>query len=224
MRRTTPLRTACSKLEKELAGLEEQSASLTTRWRSEKDKLGAAQKIKEQLEKARIELEQAQRRGEYQRAGELTYGVIPDLEKKLAEVESESRNGVMEEAVTPDHIAQIVSRWTGVPVDRMLQGERTSCSAWRIPSASASSARSKRCTPCLDRGAARPSRPAGPQPADRFVHVPRTHRRWQDRADESARELPVRRRIRARAHRHVGIHGEALGRPPHRRASRLCRL
>ena len=113
-----------SKLEKELAGLEEQSASLTTRWRSEKDKLGAAQKIKEQLEKARIELEQAQRRGEYQRAGELTYGVIPDLEKKLAKVESESKNGVMEEAVTPDHIAQIVSRWTGVPVDRMLQGEK----------------------------------------------------------------------------------------------------
>ena len=114
-----------SRLEKELAGLEEQSASLTTRWRSEKDKLGAAQKIKEQLERSRIELEQAQRRGEYQRAGELTYGVIPDLEKKLAEVEAATNGGAfMEEAVTPDHIAQIVSRWTGVPVDRMLQGEK----------------------------------------------------------------------------------------------------
>ena len=113
-----------TRLEKELAGLEESSASLTTRWRSEKDKLGAAQKIKEQLDKARIELDQAQRRGEYQRAGELTYGLIPDLEKKLKELEANPQNGTMEEAVTPDHIAQIVSRWTGVPVDRMLQGEK----------------------------------------------------------------------------------------------------
>ncbi len=113
------------RLEKELAGLEESSSTLTTRWRAEKDKLGVAQKLKEQLERARIELDQAQRRGEYQRAGELTYGVIPDLEKKLRETEaSENGGSLMEEAVTPDHIAQIVSRWTGVPVDRMLQGEK----------------------------------------------------------------------------------------------------
>ncbi len=113
------------RLEKELTELEASSADLTTRWRAEKDKLGAAQKIKEQLERARIELDQAQRRGEYQRAGELTYGVIPELEKKLAANEgADAKGSFMEEAVTPDHIAQIVSRWTGVPVDRMLQGER----------------------------------------------------------------------------------------------------
>jgi ATP-dependent Clp protease ATP-binding subunit ClpB len=113
------------RLSKELSELEESSATVTTRWRAEKDKLGAAQKIKEQLEKARIELEQAQRKGEYQRAGELTYGVIPDLEKKLA-ITEDSQNGgtMMEEAVTPDHIAQIVSRWTGIPATRMLQGEK----------------------------------------------------------------------------------------------------
>jgi ATP-dependent Clp protease ATP-binding subunit ClpB len=113
------------RLSKELSELEESSATVTTRWRAEKDKLGAAHKIKEQLEKARIELEQAQRRGEYQRAGELTYGVIPDLEKKLA-ITEQSQNGgtMMEEAVTPDHIAQIVSRWTGIPATRMLQGEK----------------------------------------------------------------------------------------------------
>jgi ATP-dependent Clp protease ATP-binding subunit ClpB len=113
------------RLSKELSELEENSATITTRWRAEKDKLGAAQKIKEQLEKARIELEQAQRKGEYQRAGELTYGVIPDLEKKLA-ITEDSQNGgtMMEEAVTPDHIAQIVSRWTGIPATRMLQGEK----------------------------------------------------------------------------------------------------
>ncbi len=112
------------RLEHELAEAEEKSAALTTRWRAEKDKLGSAQKIKEQLEAARTELLQAQRRGEYQRAGELTYGVIPDLEKKLAEVESKSSEVLVDEAVTPDMVAAVVSRWTGVPVDKMLEGER----------------------------------------------------------------------------------------------------
>jgi ATP-dependent Clp protease ATP-binding subunit ClpB len=112
------------RLETELAETEEKSAVLTTRWRAEKDKLGSAQKLKEQLEAARNDLVQAQRRGEYQRAGELTYGVIPDLEKKLAETEAQHGDVLVEEAVTADHIAQVVSRWTGVPVDKMLEGER----------------------------------------------------------------------------------------------------
>lgn len=112
------------KLEGELAELEEKSASLTARWKAEKDKLGSAQKLKEQLETARNELAQAQRRGEYQRAGELTYGVIPDLEKQLEQTESKAGTALVEEQVTPDHVAQVVSRWTGVPVDKMLEGER----------------------------------------------------------------------------------------------------
>jgi len=112
------------KLEAELGDLEEKSAVLTAKWRAEKDKLGSEQKIKEQLEAARNELTQAQRRGEYQRAGELTYGVIPDLEKQLAETEGQKDGALVEEAVTADHVAQVVSRWTGVPVDKMLEGER----------------------------------------------------------------------------------------------------
>lgn len=118
------------KLEKELADLEEQSASLTSRWKAEKEKLGDAQKIKSDLEKARAELANAQRAGEYQKAGELAYGTIPALEKKLAALETkeladEVKAGAMvEEAVTPDHVAQVVSRWTGVPVDKMLEGEK----------------------------------------------------------------------------------------------------
>ncbi len=112
------------RLEHELAEAEEKSAALTSRWRAEKDKLGSAQKIKEQLEAARTELLQAQRRGEYQRAGELTYGVIPDLEKKLADVESKGSEVLVDEAVTADMVAGVVSRWTGVPVDKMLEGER----------------------------------------------------------------------------------------------------
>ncbi|MBG0803676.1 ATP-dependent chaperone ClpB [Methylocystis sp. H4A] len=112
-----------AKLEGELADLEEKSGALTARWRAEKDKLGAAQKLKEQLEAARNELAQAQRRGEYQRAGELTYGVIPDLERKLAETETEA-DTLVDEEVTANDVAQVVSRWTGVPVDKMLEGER----------------------------------------------------------------------------------------------------
>ena len=112
------------KLESELADLEEKSAALTARWRAEKDKLGAAQKIKEQLEAARNELVQAQRRGEFQRAGELTYGIIPELERKLATTEAHRTDVLVDEAVTADHVAQVVSRWTGVPVDKMLEGER----------------------------------------------------------------------------------------------------
>ncbi|CCJ06273.1 ATP-dependent chaperone ClpB [Methylocystis sp. SC2] len=112
-----------AKLEGELADLEEKSGALTARWRAEKDKLGSAQKLKEQLEAARNELAQAQRRGEYQRAGELTYGVIPDLEKKLKETETEA-DTLVDEEVTANDVAQVVSRWTGVPVDKMLEGER----------------------------------------------------------------------------------------------------
>ncbi|MBV9053758.1 MAG: AAA family ATPase, partial [Hyphomicrobiales bacterium] len=117
------------RLEKELAELEERSAALTAKWQGEKDKLNRAQKLKEDLEKARVELEQAQRRGEYQRAGELAYGIIPGLEKELAGIEAKEGSdgeagGMADEAVTPDHIAAVVSRWTGVPVDKMLEGER----------------------------------------------------------------------------------------------------
>ena len=112
-------------LEKDLADLEERSAALTSAWQGEKDKLGRAQKLKEELDRARAELERAQRSGDLARAGELAYGVIPRLEKEVAEVEAAGGHGAMvEETVTPDHIAQIVSRWTGVPVDKMLEGER----------------------------------------------------------------------------------------------------
>ncbi len=114
-------------LEKELADLEEQADALTQRWQQEKEKLSSAQKIKEELETARHELEQAQRVGDLGRAGELSYGVIPDLEAKLQEAESqgeEAGDSMLEEAVLPDHVAQVVSRWTGIPVDRMLEGEK----------------------------------------------------------------------------------------------------
>ncbi len=115
------------KLEIDLTGLEEQADALTARWQAEKSKLGLAADLKKQLDEARNELAIAQRKGEFQRAGELAYGVIPKLEKEL-EV-SESKDGsdldpMVQEVVTPDNIAHVVSRWTGIPVDKMLEGER----------------------------------------------------------------------------------------------------
>jgi ATP-dependent Clp protease ATP-binding subunit ClpB len=117
------------RLDKSIADLEEKSKSLTARWESEKKKLGSAQKLKVELDQRRHELDQAQRKGDFTRAGELAYGVIPGLEKQLKELEaSEAKGGttgaMVEEAVTPDHVAAIVSRWTGIPVDKMLEGER----------------------------------------------------------------------------------------------------
>ncbi len=115
------------RLEKSIADLEEQSQSLTQRWEAEKDKLGSEQKLKEQLDSYRGQLDQAQRRGDLQRAGELAYGLIPDLEKKisgLASGEADDDSAMVEEAVSPDQIAAVVSRWTGVPVEKMLEGER----------------------------------------------------------------------------------------------------
>ena len=112
------------KLESELADLEEQSGTLTARWQAEKGKLNEAQSLKEQLDAARVELANAQRQGRYDRAGELAYGVIPDLEKKLVEAEAQGDEAMLEEEVRDQHIASVVSRWTGIPVDKMLEGER----------------------------------------------------------------------------------------------------
>jgi ATP-dependent Clp protease ATP-binding subunit ClpB len=111
-------------LRTELANLEEQSAALTTRWQAEKDKIAGEAKIKEALDAARIALDQAQRTGDLGRAGELQYGTIPALEKQLADASTATVGAMLREEVTADDIAGIVSRWTGIPVDKMLEGER----------------------------------------------------------------------------------------------------
>jgi len=111
-------------LKGELANLEEQSAALTQRWQAEKDKIHAESRIKEQLEAARTQLDQAQRTGDLAKAGELSYGTIPTLEKQLADAQGAAEGAMLREEVTQDDIAAIVSRWTGIPVDKMLEGER----------------------------------------------------------------------------------------------------
>ena len=112
------------KLEKELSELEQQAAELSARWQAEKSKLEEVRRLKEQLDRARIELEQAQRSGDLAKAGELAYGTIPELERKLQEAEAEQATRMVQEEVTAQDIAQVVSRWTGIPVDKLMEGER----------------------------------------------------------------------------------------------------
>ena len=213
------------RLEKELAALEKQSADLTARWKAEKDKLSDAQKLKTELDHLRVELANAQRKGEYQRAGELAYGRIPELEKKLKSIEAaEGKGAMVEEAVTADHVAQVVSRWTGVPVDRMLEGEKEKLlrmeqqlgkrvigQAEAVKAVSTAVRRARA-------GLQDPHRPIG---SFMFLGPTGVGKTELTKAlaeylfdDESA----------LHAHRHVGIHGEAFGRAPDRRAARLCRL
>ncbi|WP_370303805.1 AAA family ATPase, partial [Pseudooceanicola sp.] len=114
-----------AKLEKELSALQEKSAEMTAQWQAERDKLASARDLKEQLDRARADLEIAKREGNLARAGELSYGVIPQLEKQLAEAEKAEDQGMMvEEAVRPEQIAAVVERWTGIPMSKMLEGER----------------------------------------------------------------------------------------------------
>lgn len=108
----------------EIEGLEAKSRSLTAMWRAEKQKIDDAQRLKERIDQAKIEVEQAQRNGNFARAGELTYSVIPDLTRRLAEAEQAAEHRMLNEVVKEEDIAGVVSRWTGIPVDKMLTGER----------------------------------------------------------------------------------------------------
>ncbi|MEO0485508.1 MAG: ATP-dependent chaperone ClpB [Pseudomonadota bacterium] len=110
-------------LEKDLANLQDESAQMTARWQAERDKMASAQSLKEELDRARAELERAKREGDLAKAGELSYGVIPGLEKKLGEAD-EAEGAMVKEAVRPEQIAQVVERWTGIPTSKMLEGDR----------------------------------------------------------------------------------------------------
>jgi len=111
------------KLEKELSDLEEKSAAMTAQWQAEKEKVNKGQKLTEELDRARIELEQAERGGNWEKAGELKYGKIPQLESELKKAAETSAKNMINEEVTPDDIASVVSRWTGIPIDKMMESE-----------------------------------------------------------------------------------------------------
>ena len=120
----TASRDRLERLEKQLSDLQQQSAELTARWQAERDKLEGSRHVKEQLDRARAELEQAKREGNLARAGELSYGIIPGLERQIAETEGEGDGPLVEEAVRPEQIAEVVERWTGIPTSKLMEGER----------------------------------------------------------------------------------------------------
>ncbi len=211
-----------AKLEQELAALEEKSNALTAAWKAEKEKLVENQSLKERLDRARSDVEVAQRRGDLQRASELLYGTIPELEKQLAKAQDGGR--LVNEAVTEEQVASVVSRWTGVPVDKMLEGERAKLLRMEEELRRRVVGQEEALRAVAERGAPRAGGPAGPAPADRQLPVPRAHGRGQDRDVQGARRIPVRRRARDGAHRHERVHGEARRRPPDRRPAGLCGL
>ena len=212
------------KLAGELADLQEKSDALTARWKAEKDKLGQAAKLKEELEAARNALAQAQRKGDYAEAGRITYGTIPDAREEASGrgEPGQQRAGGRGGDGEPRRAGRLALDRRPGRQDARRRARETPQDGGRDRAARRWAARGG--GRGFDRGPARPRRPAGPEPADRLVHVSGPNRRRQDGAHQGARVLPVRRRERARAHRHVRVHGEALGRPAHRRASRLCRL
>ncbi|HRO15650.1 MAG TPA: ATP-dependent chaperone ClpB, partial [Paracoccus sp. (in: a-proteobacteria)] len=112
------------RLERDLADLQDRSAEMTARWQAERDRLEGSRNIKEQLDRARAELDHAKREGNLARAGELSYGIIPGLEKQLAESEGQDDGPMVEEAVRPEQIAEVVERWTGIPTSKLMEGER----------------------------------------------------------------------------------------------------
>jgi len=113
-----------ARLERELGDLQERSAEMTARWQSERDRLEGSRHLKEQLDRARAELDHAKREGNLARAGELSYGIIPGLERQLAESEGQDGGPMVEEAVRPEQIAEVVERWTGIPTSKLMEGER----------------------------------------------------------------------------------------------------
>jgi ATP-dependent Clp protease ATP-binding subunit ClpB len=177
-----PSKDRLASLREELANLEQQSSELTTRWQNERDKIAAEGKIKEALDAARLELEQAQRGGDLGRAGELSYGRIPELEKQLAEAQGQADNALLREEVTAEDIAAVVSKWTGVPVDRMMEGEREKL----LKMEDVIGQRVIGQKDAVAAGATRSQSAAG------FVPVSWPHRGWQDRTDQGTGRFPVR--------------------------------
>ena len=197
---------------------------MTATWQAERDKLEAARQIKEDLDRARIELETAKRTGDFASAGRLQYGDIPELERKLAEAEAREAEKLVADAVRPEQIAEVVERWTGIPTSKMLEGEREKLlrmedalrkrvvgqdSALRAVANAVRRARA---------GLNDENRPLGS-----FLFL-WADRRGQDRTDQGGRGLSVRRRSGHGAHRHVRIHGEAFGRAADWCSSGLCRV
>jgi ATP-dependent Clp protease ATP-binding subunit ClpB len=215
------------KIEEELSNLKETSSAMKARWQQEKQAIEGLRGLKKQIEEARFEAEKATQGGDLGKAAELRYGTLPQLERQLQEGEAKlddlhhGQKRMLKEEVDAEDVAEVVAKWTGIPVTRMLESEvdrllhiedrlrQRVVGQDEALMLVANSVRRSRA------GLGDPKRPIGS-----FLFMGPTGVR-QDRAGESARRVPVRRREGARPHRHVGVHGEALGRAPGGRAARV---
>ncbi len=218
-----------AKVEKEIAELRETSAGMKAHWQQEKAAIQKIRSTKEQIEQARFQIDAVTRKGDLAKASELQYGTLPQLEKQLVDenkklAELQSKQKMLKEEVDAEDVAEVVAKWTGIPVSRLLEGEMQKLlhvedrlrervvgqdEALLLVANAVRRARA---------GLGDPRRPIGLLP----LHGP--DRRRQDRARPRPRRVPVQRRARARAPRHVGVHGEAHRGPPGRRAPGLRRL
>ena len=218
-----------ARLEKELADLREQAEGMTAHWQQEKERIGKIRERKAQIEEVRNEFDRAERDGDLERAAELRFGRLVELEKQLAEEnerleELQSELKMLKEEVTEEDVAEVVSKWTGIPVSRLMEGEMQKLVHLeealhaRVVDQVERGGSGRERDPPFPRGALRP------EPPDRLVPVPGTDRCGQDRARPRARRLPVRRRTGDRARRHERVPGAAHRLAADGRASRLRRI
>ena len=218
-----------ARLEEELANLEEQRNSMTAHWQQEKERIDRIRGLKARIEESRAEADQAERDGDLQRAAELRYGTLVELERQLeaenaALDELQHDRKFLNEEVTEEDVAEVVSTWTGIPVSKLMEGEMQ-----KLVHLEEAPARARR-RPGRGRRGGRERDPSvarrtrGPEPADRLVPVPRTDGRRQDRARAGARRLPLRRRASDRPRRHERVPGAAHGLAARRSATRVRRV
>ena len=224
------------RLEGELANLKEKSKALTAQWQNEKAAVNAVSVVQTQLEQAKIELEQVQRRGDLSKASELQYGKIPDLEKKLAALEraagvppagkvgQDARPTLLRQEVTDEDIAKVVASWTHIPVSRMLEGEREKLVKMEERLAQRVVGQKEAIKAVSDAVRRARSGLQDPESSDWLVHLPRPDGRGQDRDRPGAGGVFIRRRKRHDPDRHERIHGETHRGAAYRRAAGLRRL
>jgi ATP-dependent Clp protease ATP-binding subunit ClpB len=221
--------TRLAKVDAELAALERQQATLTAQWEHEKAKIGAIQTLKEEIDAVQIEVNQAERDYDLNRAAELKYGSLMNLQRQLEEAEAAidsaaSASDLLRDEVTESDVADIISKWTGIPVSKLTRGRAREALtlAGRVTQTRGGPGRSRARGDGGDSEIARGF--IRPEPPNRVVYVFRPYGRREDGAGEDARDVFVQHRGRDGAHRHVRVHGEARGVAFNRRAPRVRRL
>ncbi len=214
-------------LEEQIDKLDGEFADLEEVWKAEKAAAQGEAHINEELAHAKEEFEKARRASDLGRMAELQYGKIPELERRLAQAlkaDKSAGNKLLRNKVTDEEVAEVVSKWTGIPVSKMLEGEKDKLLRMEQHLEAASRRPERGARDGVERDSPRARGPLGSESAERVVPVLGAHGRRQDGAHESARVVPVRHRGGHGPHRHVGVHGKALGRAADRRAARLRRL